>query len=76
MVTVVTIGDEKLKSRAVHNIHSYDRLPVKVDIGREVGLEYAIMSPEIALEVVSTPEKIMRNSVVMMMCFDKYRLPT
>jgi hypothetical protein len=72
----VTIGDEKLKSRAVHNIHSYDRLPVKVDTGREIGPEYAIMSPEIALEVVSTPEKIMRNSVVMMMCFDKYRLPT
>lgn len=72
----MTIGDEKLKSRAVHNIHSYDRLPVKVDTGREIGPEYAIMSPEIALEVVSTPEKIMRNSVVMMMCFDKYRLPT
>ena len=76
MVTVVTTGDEKLKSRAVHNIHSYDRLPVKGDIGREIGPEYAIMSPEIALEVVSTPEKIMRNSVVMVMCFDKYRLPT
>ena len=76
MVTVVTTGDEKLKSRAVHNIHSYDRLPVKVDTGREIGPEYAIMSPEIALEVVSTPEKIMRNSVVMVMCFDKYRLPT
>ena len=72
----MTIGDEKLKSRAVHNIHSYDRLPVKVDTGREIGPEYAIMSPEIALEVVSTPEKIMRNSVVMVMCFDKYRLPT
>ena len=72
----MTTGDEKLKSRAVHNIHSYDRLPVKVDTGREIGPEYAIMSPEIALEVVSTPEKIMRNSVVMMMCFDKYRLPT
>jgi hypothetical protein len=76
LVTVVTIGDEKLKSRAVHNTHSYDRLPVKVDIGREVGLEYAIMSPEIALEVVSTPEKIMRHSVVMVICFDKYWLPT
>ena len=60
----------------MHNTHSYDRLPVKVDIGREIGPEYAIMSPEIALEVVSTPEKIMRNSVVMVMCFDKYRLPT
>ena len=72
----MTTGDEKLKSRAVHNIHSYDRLPVKVDTGREIGPEYAIMSPEIALEVVSTPEKIMRNSVVMVMCFDKYRLPT
>ena len=76
MVTVVTTGDEKLKSRAVHNIHSYDRLPVKVDTGREIGPEYAIMSPEIALEVVSTPEKIMRHSVVMVICFDKYWLPT
>ena len=76
MVTVVTTGDEKLKSRAMHNTHSYDRLPVKVDTGREIGPEYAIMSPEIALEVVSTPEKIMRHSVVMVICFDKYWLPT